>query len=336
MSDKLISVIVPVYNTADYLPRCLNSIKDQTYGNLEVLLIDDGSTDSSAEICRTYAAADKRFRLISRENGGSSRARNTGLDEAKGEYIGFIDSDDYIEPEMYEKLAWVLDNHRDVDFAQILATEEAEDGSEVKSVRNEETEKDKKSLYSFGDSKQFFRDLLLHTGDSSLCTKLIRREVIGTRRLPEGRLNEDFDFLLKLAVDIRKYSTVKYEGYRIIQRSGSNTRRSFNAEFYRVVMENTKLADEYRKKYFPDLERESRHFYMVQAMWLLLHIPTDLMTKDNELYAGTMSELRGMKKEILTNPYLRKEHRRNLMILTFLPAKTIKKLHEALKRRGRK
>lgn len=100
----MISVIVPVYNVQDYLPRCLESICSQTYGNLEIILIDDGSTDDSPRICREFAERDPRIRYIRTENSGVSAARNRGIGLAQGRWIGFLDSDDYVEPDFYEKL----------------------------------------------------------------------------------------------------------------------------------------------------------------------------------------------------------------------------------------
>jgi len=103
MKDK-ISIIVPIYNTAKYLPACLDSIKNQTYDNLEVILIDDGSTDDSGKIAEGYAKKDSRFKVIHQENAGQSTARNNGLKKATGKYISFADSDDQIKPKFIESL----------------------------------------------------------------------------------------------------------------------------------------------------------------------------------------------------------------------------------------
>ena len=100
----LISVIVPVYNVMNYLPRCVDSIRNQTYQNLEILLVDDGSTDGTGELCNRLGAADSRIRVFHKENGGSSSARNVGIAQASGEYLGFVDSDDFIDDTMYEQL----------------------------------------------------------------------------------------------------------------------------------------------------------------------------------------------------------------------------------------
>ncbi len=114
MSD-LISIIVPIYNAAQYLNQCIESILGQTYDKLEIILIDDGSTDDSAKVCRWYQERDSRIKLISQKNGGSVSARKAGLREAKGIYIGFVDADDYIEPKMFERLHQKL-KELDVDF----------------------------------------------------------------------------------------------------------------------------------------------------------------------------------------------------------------------------
>ena len=104
MSNPLISIIVPVYNVEKYLPKCVESLLAQTYSNLEIILVDDGSVDASGQICDTYAAKDSRVRVIHQPNAGVSAARNAGLKAARGEYIGFVDADDWVEPDMYEYL----------------------------------------------------------------------------------------------------------------------------------------------------------------------------------------------------------------------------------------
>lgn len=102
MEKERISVIVAVYNVEKYLSKCIESILNQTYKNLEIILIDDGSSDKSGDICDSYAKQDSRIKVIHRENKGIAYTRNEGLDTAKGDYITFVDSDDYIHPQMYE------------------------------------------------------------------------------------------------------------------------------------------------------------------------------------------------------------------------------------------
>lgn len=112
----MISVIVPIYNAEKFLPKCLDSIKNQTYKDLEIILVNDGSSDGSGLICEKYSNGDKRFIVIHKSNGGVSSARNTALKIAKGKYIGFVDPDDWIEPNMFEKL-YNLMNDNQVDMS---------------------------------------------------------------------------------------------------------------------------------------------------------------------------------------------------------------------------
>ena len=129
MEDALITVIVPVYNVAPYLEKCIESILNQTYEKLEVLLVDDSSTDASGRICDRYAGLDQRIRVIHKENGGLVTARKEGLVHAKGEYVGFVDSDDYIDAEFYELLFQGL-TEEDADISQMGYWAEDETGSQ--------------------------------------------------------------------------------------------------------------------------------------------------------------------------------------------------------------
>lgn len=112
MNEHLISVIIPVYNTAEYLPRCLDSILNNTYRNLEIICVNDGSKDSSLEVLNSYAAKDPRVKVIDQENAGVSAARNRGLDEATGEYIAFVDSDDWVHERSLEIMHRCLEEHQ--------------------------------------------------------------------------------------------------------------------------------------------------------------------------------------------------------------------------------
>ena len=102
LKSPLISVVVPIYKVEKYLPQCIESIINQTYQNLEIILVDDGSPDNCPQICDDYAAKDKRIRVIHQPNGGLGKAYNNGIATAKGDYIGLVESDDFIEPDMYE------------------------------------------------------------------------------------------------------------------------------------------------------------------------------------------------------------------------------------------
>ena len=127
MGSKLVSIIIPVYNTEKYLAKCLDSVIAQTYTNIEVVLIDDGSTDGSPAICDSYHNKDERVIVYHRENQGASLARKFGLSVAKGQFIQFVDSDDWIKPEMTEKLVRSAEeNNSDIAWCDVEMVEKEE------------------------------------------------------------------------------------------------------------------------------------------------------------------------------------------------------------------
>lgn len=120
---NLISIIVPVWNAHPYLEKCVDSILAQTYKNIELILVDDGSTDDSLEICRRYERFDERVNVLHKENGGQWSARNLGLDYCTGEYVGFVDNDDWVFPDMYEKLYNLMNKyHADIGSCNAISS----------------------------------------------------------------------------------------------------------------------------------------------------------------------------------------------------------------------
>lgn len=131
-ADPLITIVVPIYNVEEYLKRCLDSIKNQTYKNIEAILVDDGSKDSSGKIAEEYASLDQRFVVVHKKNGGLSDARNAGIKVAKGKYVTFVDSDDYISHDCIEFLYNLLKNNKaDLSIADFIPTEKSDDNSRI-------------------------------------------------------------------------------------------------------------------------------------------------------------------------------------------------------------
>ena len=128
---KMVSIVVPIYNVEEYLPKCLDSLVGQTYKNIELILVNDGSTDQSLEIAKWYADRYTQISLISQKNGGLSKARNTGMALAKGEYLGFVDSDDWLELNTIQEIAPVMEQD-ELDICLFGAKGYLEDGSELK------------------------------------------------------------------------------------------------------------------------------------------------------------------------------------------------------------
>jgi glycosyltransferase involved in cell wall biosynthesis len=326
MENALISIIIPVYNAAKYLERSLGSVLKQTYRNLEIITVDDGSKDDSLKLLNSFAASDSRVKVIHKENGGSSSARNAGLKISTGEYIGFIDADDYIEYDMYENLARLLDEDPKADVSQILSCEENENGELIKAFGDGFTDEEQQT------GRDFFRALLLHRGDSSFCTKLFRREFFEGFSFPEGRLNEDFDLLVKMSEKLELLKVCREPGYHIVLSTQSNTRGAYRQSFYENVMENAEKMLALSAKKYPGLKEEAAHFYLVQAMWLLLHIPVSEMNRDNKLYTEVYGNVKSHKRFIRRDPYLTKKQRRNLLIFAYLPAKSVKRLFGIIKK----
>ena len=132
-NQPLISIIIPIYNIMDCLEKCVDSCINQTYKNIEILMVDDGSTDGTAELCDRIKEKDSRIRVFHKENGGSSSARNLGIEHAKGEYLGFVDSDDFISPTMYEDLMNVILEYK-VPVAQVSRDEIDDEGNKLPDV----------------------------------------------------------------------------------------------------------------------------------------------------------------------------------------------------------
>ena len=223
-AQPLVSVIVPVYNVEKYLTRCLDSIVGQTYRNLEIILVNDGSTDRSGEICLQYAQSDPRIRLFTQKNQGQSAARNTGLDHMKGEYVHFVDSDDYISPYMIEILLDKLLQY-DVPIAMCnyLEAEDSDDNAALDMIPAGQTNFCKKiSQNEVFDGMMAINAIKFVTP----CGKLYYKEVFETLRYPVGRIHED-DFLshrIYSQTDAVCYVDLRLYAYR--QSLNSTTRKN--------------------------------------------------------------------------------------------------------------
>lgn len=179
--EKLVSIIVPVYNREAYVEQCINSLINQTYKNIEIIVVDDGSTDRSGEICETFASEDVRVKVVHQENGGVSHARNVGVSHAQGEYISFVDSDDYVTPEYVEYLLGLLETKG----AELACCNFENTGDREWTASEEQDE----CFVCTGTqaceimlSGQPGKELLL----SSLCGKLFAAETVRQYEFPEG------------------------------------------------------------------------------------------------------------------------------------------------------
>ena len=327
MSNPLISVIVPVYNIEKYLERCVESVRSQTYVNLEILLVDDGSTDGSGALCDKLAKEDARIRVFHKKNGGSSSARNLGIANAKGAYLGFVDSDDYISPDMYELLYGAVCEY-DAEITQVGRDEIDEQGNRLPNICEPPEEK------VFIESGDFLREMLMHRGDCSFCTKLVRRELFENGGFPEGELNEDFHLLVKLLMQVKGIVSLPKQTYHVFYRMGSNTRKQEKEAFSRVFGDNVNNADMVEAlvaEKLPALKEVAFRFGMYQRLEYLLHVPVSRMNKDNVQYTEICRHVRKHWGKMLRSPYLTGKNKVYLTLFAAAP-KGIRVLHKKLKR----
>ncbi len=328
MEGTKISIIVPVYNTVKWLERCIASIRNQTWQNLEIIIVDDGSTDGSGDLAERLAKEDQRIKVFHKENGGASTARNLGIAKAEGEYIGFVDSDDYIEPVMYAHLMGLIERENLL-MAQASRDEIDEYGNLIEDVCIPPEEE--KILESYA----FIRELLLHRGDASFCTKLIKASLFEEDQFPEGVLNEDFHLLVRILPKVEKVAVIPEQYYHVFYRMDSTTRRKSKEEFPRVFMDivdNADMMELIVARECPVLAKEARRFAFYQRLDYLLHIPISQMTKDNGFYRNVIKYIRDNFSDILSNPYLSVKYRSYLILFSIAP-KTVRKVHASLRRK---
>ena len=282
----LISVIVPVYNVEKYLPKCVDSILAQTYDNLEIILVEDGTKDNSGAICDEYARKDSRIRVIHKENGGLSSARNAGMDIARGEYFGFVDSDDWIEPEMYETLLNLADKY-DADMVCGSRYDvEAATGVRTLGLHHEKEE-------CLSSMEMLGRVFTWNGCDSAAWDKLYHRSLFSQIRYPFGKICEDLPTTYRIGLDAGRVGMIAKPVYNYFHRAGSITTASMSdARLH--VLEHTEFILKDIAQRCPQLLPYARSFRLRQAMMLLQRIEIGNET-DRSKYLPVAAEL---KKEL--------------------------------------
>lgn len=215
-----VSIIVPVYNIESYIGDCIKSLITQSYINLEILLINDGSKDSSLNICNTYSKIDSRIKVINKENGGLSSARNCGLEHANGDYILFVDGDDQLNKYAVEMLMSICDeNNHSIDFVQFKYKEIFD----LRDINHEEVEKNLEYRLE-SDQEKMFDYLYLIGGEAvSSCTKLYKKSMFDIIRFKEGILHEDEYIISDIICNTSVCAYANLSLYYYIMRDGSIT-----------------------------------------------------------------------------------------------------------------
>lgn len=331
--NTLVTVIVPVYNIEpEYLHRCINSILNQTYENFELILVDDGSTDGSCDIINCYEKKDDRVKAIHKSNGGSSSARNVAIDCAKGEYLSFVDSDDYVEPWFLERLMEPVNRAKEENACVPQIVQVGRDEIDAKGNRLPDIcTPPENDIHISG--RDFFKDLIMHIGDCSFCTKVTAKELFSDEKFPEGKLNEDFHLLIQMLQKTNGVESLPGYGYHVFYRENSNTRKTEKNAFSRVFQDNIENADLVEKlvaENMTDLSEVAKRFGLFQRMDYMLHIPIDYMNKD---YPGYIENVRYIKKAwpgLLSNQYLTIKNKLYLSLFAIAP-KAVRKVHARIK-----
>lgn len=256
MENPTISIIVPVYNVEKYLDRCIQSILNQTFKDFELILVDDGSTDNSGFICEKYKEMDNRIVVIHKENGGLSSARNTGLDIAIGKYIGFVDSDDYINENMYEILYnEAIKNNSDVvvsDFEKVCENKEhinyKLDKYEIENYNNIE------ALNQLFESKNVIFIVAWN--------KLYKRQIFNNLRYEEGKIYEDEFIIHKILYESKITTFIDLKLYYYVQRENSITQSKFSVKNLMAIEAMEDRIQFFKKMKKIDLMQKSEVLYI--------------------------------------------------------------------------
>ena len=274
--DPIISIIVPIYNVGKYLPKCIESILNQTFKNFELILVNDGSTDNSGVVCDDYAKKDTRIKIIHKSNGGVSSARNAGLYVAKGEYIGFVDPDDYIDKNMYEKLYRLcIDNNSDIAICRF--------NREINGkIQNKESTEEIIELNNMEAMNELFKGNLYRF---SLCNKLFSKKCFNDVLFPEERIHEDLSTTYKLFDNSKKTVYINYCGYIYVRRENSILTSTYNEKRLQAFIAWDEIIEFIDKNYYEIIEQVIATFtyWCVDNILYILNQVNNSKKKNNYL-----------------------------------------------------
>lgn len=266
-SNIKISVIVPVFNVAPYITRCIESLQNQTFSEMEIILVDDGSTDESGKICDSFSKQDSRIIVLHKENGGLSSARNAGIDMARGKYLGFVDGDDWIAKDMYEELYYLAES----EDAQIVSCKyQGVDNEDIENAENiEETH-----IFTVLECKDALKKFFFREITESVCDKLFLRKLFSGLRFPVGEINEDTVMVANLLMKSQRIVFSERRLYFYRKRDGSITKSGYSERF-RVVDKHIRQIAVLTNKVYPELKSDMAYFFGVHYYCLLLAILKD-------------------------------------------------------------
>lgn len=259
--EILVSIIIPIYNVENYLEDCVESVKKQTYKNVEIILVDDGSTDNSGEICDKYEKLDERIKVFHKSNGGLSDARNVGIEKATGQFICFLDSDDMLSMcAIEEQLNACLKSDADICIGGLKKFSD--------SLPQDICNKDMKDTIIL-DKIETTRRMLLHNGfGHEACGKLYKKELWKDERFPKGKLYEDYATIYKVVSKCNKCVILKQKVYWYRVRAGSIMKSKLTHKNMQLLSISEEVTS-YIKYEMPEVENEARYLQMVTYLKLM-------------------------------------------------------------------
>lgn len=313
--EPLLSVIIPVYNVEQYLSRCVDSILAQTYQKLEVILVDDGAQDASGHICDEYAAKDSRVRVIHKKNGGLSSARNAGIDAAKGEYLAFVDSDDWIEPDAYEHMLSLMENY---DAKLVCAGRYDVNGATGEKTVGLCPAKEERIT-----AEEMAGRIFLWDGcDSSACDKLYHRSLFAVFRYPEGKVCEDVPTTYRIVLQAEHVVMCNKPIYNYYHRPNSISTDTVISEKTFHFSQHTAEIYPYIRENHPNIEPQARYLRVRSLSHILLLLDQageDIREIFKVQYRDARNQLREHTSFILKSPYFGKKERiTNLLLIVGL------------------
>ena len=290
--DSMVSIIVPVYNCAGFLPRCVDSLLSQTYSSLEIILVDDGSTDDTSSVCDSLAESDSRIQVLHKTNGGVSSARNAGIEAAKGEYITFTDADDYVNPDHIECLIKLMERHHcDVSVCSYISEEE-DKCSEQSCCNGSENEK----CY---DRNSAVCELLAGGAVGGyVWNKLYRRELLeGVEFRRDRKILEDLLFNFEVFGRVNRMVFCPAASYHYIQRGQSAMHRAFGEE-HRVMVETAREIRDRLSGESQELADAGGGLLVTTILWVC-DVMVEYGPYDAELFRTYRAEFRPLRKKYL-------------------------------------
>lgn len=296
MEKDLISVIVPIYNVGKYLEKCLKSIINQTYKNMEIILVDDGSTDNSGSICDKYVNVDSRINVIHKKNGGASEAKNVAIDIATGQYITFVDSDDYIQEDYIEYLYNLIKKYNCNMCVTAYYVENAN-----KKITNFGKTYEEKLL----NQEEAISRMLCEEGFSvSPWAKLYKKEIFKGIRYPVGKIYEDNETTYKLMEKCEKIAYGNEPKYTYVKRENSVMNTKFSEKRLELITLTDNMAEELYDR-MPNI----RDAIIRRKIYARLSILRQIIFSENEEDKKIAKQLRKellskYKKQFFVNPKL--------------------------------